>query len=191
MEWLRQKINELRCENHDDKNFVPKDALDRVMTLEAIQRVLGESEIAKHKHQDIAKHILRGNSRVFAVLIRIGYVDFVVEFIKSDQYQSQSSLDQRLPFSKEYLYTFVPENVAKEFYKEQWEYAAPIFSKSVLPRDLNDKTVLPICVEDRITQGGFGTVYEITIHSAHHGFGGADNKVRFHLQDTERRFNIP
>jgi hypothetical protein len=190
MECLRHTIDELRCENHEGKNFVPKDALDRVMTLQAIQRVLGESKIEKHKHQDVAKHILRGNSQVFAVLIRIGYVDFVVDFIKSDQYQNQSSLDRRLPFSKEYLYTFIPEKVVKEFYKEQWEYAAPIFPKSVLLRDLNDKTVLPICMEDRITQGGFGTVYEITIHSAHHGFGGAGNKVRFHLQDTEKRFNI-
>lgn len=188
MEWLRHKINELRCENYDEKDFVPKDALEKVMTLEAIQKVLGESKIEKHKHQDIAKHILTGNSRVFAVLIRIGFIDFVVDFIKSDQYQSQSSLDQRLPFSQGYLDAFLPGNVAKEFYKEQWEYAAPIFSQSVLARDLNSKTILPICTEKRITKGGFGTVYEITIHRAYHGFGGEGNEVRFDLQDTKEQF---
>lgn len=187
MEWLRDKIDDLRCKNHNNNNFVPKDALDQVMTLEAIQSVLRESKIERHRHQDIANYIRRGNSRIFGILIRIGYVDLVVEFIKLDQYQSQSSLDQRLPFSAEYLSTLLPENVAKKFYKEQWEYAAPIFLKSILPRDLDDQTILPICDEEEIAQGGFGTVHEITIHHAHNGFGGGVNRVSLACQGVQKQ----
>jgi hypothetical protein len=177
MEWLRDKIDDLRCKNYNNNDFVPKDALDQVIEHEAIQRVLSESKIERHQHQDIAKYIQKGNSRIFGILIRIGYVDAVVKFIKLDQYQSQTSLDQRLPFSAEYLSTILPENVAKKFYKEQWEYAAPIFQKSILPRDLADPSILPICTEERVAEGGFGTVYEITIHRAHNGFEGASNRV--------------
>jgi hypothetical protein len=181
MEWLRDKIDDLRCENYNNNRFVSKDALDKVITLEAVQKVLKESKIERHKHGDIERYILSGNTRVFAVLVRIGYVDSMPEFIRSDQYQGQSSLDQRLPFSEEFLFSIIPENIAKKFYREQWEYAAPIFSKSILPRELHEKTILPIHCEKRIAQGGFGTVYEITIHSAHHSFGGKDNKVRLSL----------
>jgi hypothetical protein len=179
MEWLRDKIDDLRSKNHNNNNFVPKDALNQVMTLEAIQRVLSEGKIERHKHQDIAKHIQRGNSRIFGILVRIGYVDFVVEFIKLDQYQIQSSLDQKLPFREEYLSKILSANVAKKFYREQWEYAAPIFQKSILPRDLDEQTILPICTEEQIAVGGFGTVYEIKIHRAHNGFEGASDRVSF------------
>jgi hypothetical protein len=177
MELLRDKIDDLRWKNHNNNNFVPKDALDQVMTLEAIQGVLNESKIERHQHQDIVKYIQRGNSRIFGILIRIGCVDLVVEFIKLDQYQGQSSLDQRLPFREEYLSTFLPKNVARKFYDEQWEYAAPILQKSILPRHLDKQTILPICTEEKIAVGGFGTVHEITIHHAHNGFEGASNRV--------------
>ena len=169
-------------------NFVPADALRNVITLEAVQRVLKESKIEKHKHQGIESYILGGNLRVFAVLVRIGYVNLMSELIKSDQYQDQRSLDQRLPFSEEYLSSIFPDNVAKKFYKEQWEYAAPIFSRSILPRDLNNKTILPILHEKPKAEGGFGVIYKITIHNAHHRFGGKNSKVRPDFGDIGRYF---
>jgi len=177
MEWLRDKIDDLRQDNHYNNSFVPKDELDKAITLEAVWRVLRESKIEEHKHQDIAQSIIGGTLRIFAVLVRIGYVESISDFIRSDQFQSGSSLDQRLPFNKEYLSSILPEKIATKFYKEQWEYAAPVLSRSILPRDLDDKAILPILHEKHITDGGFGAVFEITLHSAHHCFASKDNKV--------------
>jgi hypothetical protein len=177
MERLRDEIDDLRCDNHYNNNFVPKDELDKVVTLEAVRRVLEERKIEKHKRQDIEQSIIGGNLRIFAVLVRIGYVESISEFIRSDQFQSGSSLDQRLPFNKEYLSSILPDRTAAKFYKEQWEYAAPVLSRSILPRDLDDKAILPILHEKLVANGGFGSVFEITLHSAHHCFRGKGNKV--------------
>lgn len=97
----------------------------------------------------------------------IRHTGSILKFIGGDHYQD-SRLDCRLPFDREQLHTILgAQNVADEFYEQQWHFTAPVFSDTIFTRALPPETILPIIKEKPIDEGGFGNVYAIEIASAH------------------------
>lgn len=163
---------------------MPHLALDSIMTVENVRCALKESNLDAHDRPAVEESILSGNFRIAAILLSIGYMEKMVDFVRSDQFQDpQSHIDHRLPLEMETLKDILVkspnrETISKLFYKEQWMYTAPVLPRNVLPRCLDKRTILPIMDQKLISDGGYGEVYETTFHEKHRKFGeGQEWKV--------------
>jgi hypothetical protein len=182
MEDLRNKICALRRENIEKRCFIPRQSLYEVMTRDAIRDavrdVLEQGGNGFHHLDELVQSIVGGARRVYAILLLIRHTAYASDFIGNDQFQDETiQLDHKIPFSQEILEGFLPRLVAVEFYKQQWEISAPVFSKRILPRSLADHTVMPILKDTRIGVGGFGVVHEMVLDVSHQEFGDIDSKT--------------
>lgn len=172
MERLRAEISALRLKNTSHQYFIPHGALDKHMTKDAIQDALTDCNTAIYHLDELAESILEGSHKIFAILILIRQVQYSSHFIRNDQFQDlHSHLDHKIPFRYDTLENLLPQIAAKEFHETQWEFAAPVFSKKVLPRSLVPEIALPILKDTLLGNGGFGEVHEIEIHPFHQRFG--------------------
>lgn len=171
MECLEDKIHRLRKENIDCRYFIPHQAINEVMTAETVRDALTGFDIGLQHLDELVQSIVNGACGVFAILLLIGQCKYISDFVRNDQFAGEhSQLDSKIPFSLGKLETILPGPVAIKFDEKQWELAAPVFSKRVIPRSLEQRTILPILKETCIGEGGFGVIYEITLHNAHQKF---------------------
>lgn len=125
------------------------------------------SEIPSYNLQDVVAKVLKGGLRVFSILVLVGKESLISSFIESDNLQ-RSRLDDKLPFSADTLQSIIPDtDAASNFYRRQWEFVAPVFSRSTLHRSLNSKMRLPFVQNKKLGEGGFGVIYEIQLHPDH------------------------
>jgi hypothetical protein len=170
MDKLRTQIIGSREENVEGRLFFPYRAINELMKPDVILGVLREWNIPTPQLHEAAGSIARGALRTFAILVVIRSIRSILIFLKNDQFD-YARLDQKLPLSRETLLALLPNDIADEFFEKQWEFAVPVFSKQILPRYLQTKTILPILEEKEVGKGGFGTVYEISLHPSHQNFG--------------------
>jgi hypothetical protein len=177
MAQLQTLIESLRCkvdigdsknDSNNDGFFVPQQQLYKLMTRDVIlDAVKGCDDILVYHVDSIVEKVVRGGVRVFSILIIIGKEKFISHFIERDDLQ-RSRLDDKLPFSADTLQSIIPDtDAAGNFYKRQWEFVAPVFSRNVLHRSLSSKIRLPFVQNKKIGEGGFGVVYEIKLHPDH------------------------
>lgn len=164
MDELQRAVRKLRTPNFQTiPKFVPQESLYKLITEDAVKRVLGSS-IAKQHLQETVEAIVPGTRKIFAILVLSGTPDLITRFIEDDQLQ-QTNLDHRLPYSLDQLRKILPQDDAVDcFYERQWEFTAPIFSGKLISRYLDDQTILPFIHCKKIGHGGFGIVYELTLH---------------------------
>jgi hypothetical protein len=168
---LRKKIDALRCiEAVPEYSFVPQKLLYRLLTRNVVSTAIESlAQIPGYRVIDIVDKIMKGGQKVFAILVLLkGEEARIVDFMKHDQFQ-HAPLDFKLPFSMETLSGIVPE-IAEEFYRIQWEFVAPVFSRGVVHRELHERTRLPFVQNVLIGDGGFGDVYEVELHPDHQIF---------------------
>ena len=147
------------------------------LTEDAILEVLRETKIAVHHIEEFTHYIIEGARRTFGILILIRGPECISDFIRSDQFQSQSSqLDHKIPFRYETLETILPKDNVADFFETQWEFTAPVFARRVLPRLLEEDTVMPFLDDVIVGEGGFGVVHEIKLHPFHQSFSTADEQ---------------
>lgn len=171
MEYLEEIIHRLRRENSECRYFIPHRAINEAITAETVRDALESSGIGVQHLDELVQSIIKGACGVFAILLLIGQCKYISDFVRNDQFaDSHSQLDSKIPFSLGKLEKILPGPVAIRFDEKQWELAAPVFSKRVIPRSLEQRTILPILKETCIGEGGFGVIYEITLHNAHQKF---------------------
>jgi len=129
-----------------------------------------------YESNELIRIVCGGARKVLAILILIGHVEYIKQFIEADQFQP-SRLDHRLPFELLWLENRLKRPRAKLFYETQWEFTSPVFSESVLRRKFDDHTILPFTHENYIGKGGFGMVYEIEIDAEQSMYSEALPKV--------------
>ena len=172
MERLRTSIVSSRIKNVNGQHFVPKSTIVALITAASVRDTLKDCGIVVHSLEELVQTILEGARTVFAVLVVVRQVQQVGHFVKHDQFQSPLVyIDHKLPFSLETLDRIIGSETAREFFEKQWEFAAPFFSRRLLPRYLGEDTVLPILKTRPIGEGGFGEAHEISIHPDHSNFG--------------------
>jgi len=163
---LRARILDLRQTNYDLRPFVPQDDLYSLLTLPVVSSTLEYNGVDKGRLGDLAQIVHQGARKVFAVLVILNQVQHISVLVGHDQFQD---LDQQLPFDSDKIKRKgISASMASDFYDQQWQFLAPVFSKTLLPRELVDLTPLPIIERDKIGSGSFGTVYKIRIHTSHH-----------------------
>ena len=165
MDALRGEIRALRCQNIERRHFIPQEALYTVLSLENVRTVLKDQGIEKEQLEELAQNITQGKRAIFAILVCIRQVRPILKFVEIDRFQHQPShLDHKLPLSKEDLGKLLLAPVAEEFHEQQWEFIAPMFSRSTLPRYLDHDIILPFLQEEIVGQGGFGVIYKVLLH---------------------------
>ena len=92
------------------------------------------------------------------------------------------NLDSKLPFTKESLNEILNgqrPSVILEFEHVQWEVFPPFFQKERNRRVFREETIIPFAEKLELGEGGFGTVYNVSIPEGQHGFGSQfGNPVR-------------
>ncbi len=165
---LRADIQKLRRQVEEgSKSFVPHQKLFDLLSKDVIQSVLEERDIVPwYNLESIVDRIFSGARRIFAILVVLrGQENEILRFLEHESFQ-KSPLDHRLPFSDRELERIVPE-IAIEFYEKQWEFTAPVFTRSVDHRHLQASIVLPFLEDKKIGEGGFGEVFKITLDPTH------------------------
>lgn len=164
---LRNQLRDLRRgDPTGGETFIPQRSLYRLLKRDVVSATLRQSGISVLHIDSLTDKILKGGQKVFTILVLLkGEESKIFDFVKRDQF-SLLPLDSRLPFSVDALATIVPD-IAQEFYETQWELLAPVFSKGVLHRELQDMIRLPYVRNKQIGRGGFGDVYEIELEPAH------------------------
>jgi hypothetical protein len=190
MEDLRAQIYACREKNHESRYFIPDQKLYEIRSENVVRDVLKDCNTAPHHLDELVQSIVKGAFKVLSVLVFIGQVRYISNFIKNDQLQHEpSQLDHKIPFHLGALKAILPEAIAVEFDERQWEFAAPVFPKRVIPRSLQQDIVLPFLKETRIGGGGFGAVYEIKLHDMHQEFDNCSGQaVWLALIHQERQY---
>ncbi|MCJ1396370.1 hypothetical protein MMC18_009260 [Xylographa bjoerkii] len=172
MESLRDEMGALRVRNPESRYFVPYQQYHDFMTKDRIRQGLIDSNITTYHLLEITKCIVEGARQIFGILILLRRTSYITKFIESDQFQGQlPNIDHKLPFRRELLEKILPGALAAEFYEKQWEFTSPVFSRRMIPRSLDDDSILPTLTDEIVGEGGFGTVHEVTLHPCHQDFG--------------------
>jgi hypothetical protein len=170
MEELRAQIVSKREQNVERRYFLPQQALYELMDEVLVEKAVRGAGIEAHNVREVTKEIMKGAQKIFAILLIIRQPQSILAFIQDDQLQS--SLDHKLPFSLGKLQKLLASAIfGQEFYEKQWEFAAPVFSKRLLPRVLQDDIILPFVEDKEGGEGGFGVVHIIKVEPYHRSFG--------------------
>lgn len=180
---LKDRIHGLRCKNYQSRYFVPRQALLKELSQDVVKGEL-EGTFPLHQLEEMTQAVFRKGRLIFAILVLIDRLHYMIKFIEDDQLQP-NQLDHKLPFGLQTLEKMMMKPIdADRFHEKQWEITAPVFRSYVLRRHLADDTILPFRSEVKIGHGGFGDVYRITIDRAHQKFGTSIHQVSSlgHLQ---------
>ena len=181
MDKMRDSVLEIRSQfqNYRGQPFIPDGLIEEIVTQETVYEILhetvsfryGKPDELHYKISDAVQIITNGAQKAFAILVYMQRPELIYEFIKHDNYQS-SQLDHKLPLDMERLKMILLEGKrAEEFFEEQWRFAIPVFSDSVLPRILPGKTILPFLEQQTLGSGSFGEVYTVIVPPSHQRFG--------------------
>ncbi|KAI9861845.1 MAG: hypothetical protein M1824_001956 [Vezdaea acicularis] len=166
---LRASILDTRQINYVNLPFVPQDDLYRLLSPPVVLSVLKSSGLDTSRLSELAQSVHQGARKVFAILVILKQVQHTPDLVSWDHFRD---LDPQLPFERDALERMLPRAfVATEFYDQQWQFLAPVFSKKLLPRELVKRIPLPITEKIKVGSGSFGTAYRIRIHPSHNGFG--------------------
>lgn len=126
------------------------------MTEDTVADVLREARVAEELLLDVLDVIRSDAQIVFAIFVRISKVSDVIACLEAD------TRDGSLPICDD---TTPP--VPSEFLTAQWEFLAPVFLRSRILKQIRDDAVLPFVQDEKISRGGFSTVYKIAIPANH------------------------
>jgi hypothetical protein len=161
--------------------FIPRDALETVVTVSAVTEVLSSYRNLKEASEN-AENICKWAIRLFAILIEIKKVAAIMPLLKEGftDHDLPAVLETR-PFRLQsriggHVKTFEDwsDETLEDFDLKQWWMLAPFFATDN-HYDLNDNTVLPFVPFEKTDrthskQGGYSEVFPFKIHPAHHDF---------------------
>lgn len=169
MEELRAQIVSKRVQNVERRYFLPQQALYDLMSEVLVESAVRDAGIKAYDVGEITKEIMKGARKIFAILVVVRQPQSILSFVQDDQFQSW--LDHKLPFGLSKLQKLLPSaSLGQEFYEKQWEFTAPVFTKRLLPRVLEDDIILPFVEDKQEGEGGFGVVHTIKVDLHHQNF---------------------
>lgn len=185
----------------EGRYFLPADAMEKFITIESIETELERSHaslLPSHTRHQVAVKILSVASRLFCILVLVQKAHFVCDFLRGDIDDNDlpfgrddKARKRRRPGNFRLCSKLLPNKPLecmsqwrskwiKDFSREQWSVMTPHFrnGSSVQHYVFDDNSVFPFTRDEErndVKEGGFGTVWEIEIHPAHHSF---HSKVR-------------
>ncbi|CEL08486.1 hypothetical protein ASPCAL11635 [Aspergillus calidoustus] len=174
MNEIKEIVNRCRRWNFAGQSFVSQRMLVDQMTSDVIGRALRETKLELYHVRDITNIILNGGQRTFAILVLIGEVASILEFIKTDNFQA-AELDSQLPWERDALRELLGREsyIPSQFCNQQPEFTAPVFSGNSIQRVLRTPIIFPFLTCGSPREGGFGAVYKVTIPREHQTFAAS------------------
>lgn len=175
--------------------FIPEGHIERIITRDAVILEFFEDktcEISK-EDDDLVNYVVNSAKKLLTISLICGISSTTLKKAMT-QFKADNFSDDCLPLLKDI--TEYPEcfnsrtwsNLRKSnFEKEQWSVFAPIFPRKFKRLDLEEGRILPFTwVASQHKEGFFGSVYQVTIHSAHQ----EDPMLRVSaLSDTLRKYD--
>ncbi|OAL53853.1 hypothetical protein IQ07DRAFT_596836 [Pyrenochaeta sp. DS3sAY3a] len=138
------------------KRFIPRDAIESIITLNNVQTTLGITQENDPLVQFVMQHAKR--SFAIAVYARINVKNAMKWLMKIN------IGDSDLPFN----YTKKKSPWRGDFYDNQWTFLARPFKSTELNHDFEANEILPFQEFVLVSQdGSFGDVYRAVIHDGH------------------------
>ncbi|OHE97894.1 hypothetical protein CORC01_06757 [Colletotrichum orchidophilum] len=193
----------------DDMNFLPLDALRRIVTPSAVQRLLGHafphfkpkvinswvSRISGEQDEPKTK-VQPKRRKIFAILILMEQVQLIEDFIKNGIDDKNLPLEiKRNAKQKPFIQLQTQEGCVlscfnhwrtkhvNDFVQNQQTICTPFFKlpgAEVHYYEIKSKTILPFEKYDLVQIGGYGSVRKVRIHCAHYS-RDVGSKVRGEL----------
>jgi hypothetical protein len=198
--------------HNDNKFFVPADALERLISVTSILEEIRRSGVAFDNEaieQHTANETFNKAPRLFAILVYLRLSHTIREFLNCEiddadlplvRYQEVAGpgkyklCSNRKPGEPIKCMEGWDRSHIEDFFIKQWCMQAPFFKESRKGQDVNhyeidDNCVLPFIKDEELNEvtsehqeGGFGSVWEIIIHRAHHNLHTSTSPgVSFHL----------
>ena len=173
MDCVRDELEELEIQNHEQKAFIPQDALKRLFDENKINAIVTElsdtGKIQVYEQEEIVRSVLGNGLRLFATLISLSRPELILKFIEAD-YFAASQLDSKLPFTKQAVDLILKDDkLSTRFEKHQWRFFLPFFSPDQSHRELGVSTRLPFVRCEHLGEGGFGEVYKMFLPASCQG----------------------
>ncbi|KAF6806823.1 protein kinase domain-containing protein [Colletotrichum musicola] len=194
---LRERIEDrLEWSQFDHQEYLPLDAFEDIFNADSIKSLVSQGLPTANGPQNVQKHVAeiwepnlrKGRRRILAILIFMGALHCLDDFIRGDLFDDDLPLCQertcRAGFrtraatvrSDRINSTLMKDWTRKErdlFYVDQPRFCVPFFGsrpKELLSHVFSNDIRLPWNHYKRITNGGNGVVYQLRIHPSHHDF---------------------
>lgn len=195
---LRQR--RLECPHGNHNFFIPANALKDLVVVDTVLSNIATSNSRLNDDQvlDYAQKVCQHATKLFAALAYVKMAPSICSLLE------EGITDHDLPFvrrkndgksfrllrqSGDQIHTFEEwESKEREkFDRVQMWMIAPVF-KLLGHYELDDKAILPFVpfdgmeeMEKKSRQGGYGEVYPVQIHPAHHRFWTSHDEVSHHF----------
>ena len=170
---LRARLKNAQIKNSESNYFLPDNGLYEILTGDVIKNCISEAEIDVSWKQPCIQAVLDGGRSLLALLILIDRVHILVTFLEMAPSLASTTLDSRFPFSEEDLERIIrneDEDARIDFYRRQWEVAAPIFCVGQPHYSYYKETIFPFVESKPMGAGAFGDVFTVRLPGGHHGF---------------------
>ncbi|RTE68477.1 hypothetical protein BHE90_017145 [Fusarium euwallaceae] len=186
---LRDSIWDSLCRSEfdDDRSFVPRGSLQKLITPETIDAVLEENHVLNTMRATELRSFILQEARVLFIILVVVEVDLVSalnglrRFGLTDQFLPipQSVLRAHRRSRQEEGSDYNPALRAfhrrpwtparrEHFYEQQWKFLAPIFTPEKPDANVAPRTILPfVKLGPNRKTGLFSTVYKVEIHADH------------------------
>lgn len=161
---LCSKIQALRSKNAYGQSYVPELSLFRLITHDAVHAELKRGNVSRYLLDELTTTIITSARKVFSILVLVDNVGLVEDFMEDNWLQ-----DHCLPLSLDVLANF-GDATALKFRKWQWEFLSPKFNRTTIYKTIASSAVLPFLADEKFGDGGFGTVYKISLDPDHQAF---------------------
>ena len=161
--------------------FIPADALDRIVTEQAIRDELNRSTDLDALDISVISHTICEYARkIFAILVYIGKGNLVSSFLSEgitdrdlpiNNFEGPSQQKESIPRIK--TVGGLSSRELNDFRRVQWYFLAPVFTSARTQHyEIDDNCVMPFIKDTELEarSGGFSDVWEVVIHPAHQKF---------------------
>jgi hypothetical protein len=153
--------------------FVPEDGLFELLTSHTIETALEDPVFGFEAHQQgpVSVEVMEGARKLFAILVELRIEQRLKKCLE------KNVLDSNLPILDEtILHDLFPES-ATHFRKLQWEFV-PLKLREHAHKDIESERVLPFVDNEKISSGGFSTVFRVKVHPWYHNFEPSSREQR-------------
>ena len=180
--FLKRQIENFMIRSESENFFLPRSCLDQIFTIEAIQEAVKELRCPVTDKFGLPQDIFNHGIRLFAILVKNGEEEMIIEFRKHDSLDLEAPMDETRANQ-------VAGKIGQLFAQRyQWEFLPYEFKQNM--RDSRrvigyDAMVLPFVGKpQRSASGAFGEVSVIKIHPSQQEF--IKNKVRARIIPQRR-----
>jgi hypothetical protein len=146
--------------NRRKSSFYPPRDVQKLFTFAVIRASISSIPSLREDQLDLfASLIEEDNLITLAILLSNSHQHQILEFL------FRRLNDDRIPYAEESL-QFLSKVEARRFVERQWEFIPVVLTTRPIHRQIQDEEILPFLEEERVGEGGFGTVFKVKLYQS-------------------------